>query len=482
MSNYKRDLIVLLMFIAPIAVWSKTVNPLNYGILEAPNGIERYQKLLKCHKDALSEGRISYKGIKRIELEIPPNAQSIPLPIYTDFAGVEIVVKNQKKTIPLFVLSNDLKSVENIGGVNIDKGLYGNNKELAQGLNLVVVTDQNQWIINRKGYEYGVTRRDVFIVDDGKTIMQPISSYATMASSPKLEYCRVDSKKKVVKNLKFFRTEDSTEKTFLFKISNHYNLTVSNISITTPDNTDLYGDAAIQISNCVRVYLNNITINGTYSQKDKFGYGVSLGNIYDLKVKKMYARSKWGVFGNNYLNKVEIRDSDINRFDIHCYGKNIKAINCKFSEQYNQFSSVFGIVQFDKCIFTDFVPFLVESSFNAYTPFDLIWRNCTFNLSSNKNYLITLFGVPEPYNERYELRRKCLPNIIMKNCKVHLSDDVETWYLIKTDGVHYKDSFDYISNISIQGVSVNKDKEKDFRVSTDELNMTSPVKVTVDFK
>ena len=70
----------------------------------------------------------------------------------------------------------------------------------------------------------------------------------------------------------------------------------------------------------------------------------------------------------------------------------------------------------------------------------------------------------------------------MRNCKVHLSDDVETWYLIKTDGVYYKDSFDYISNISIQGASVNKHKEKGFRVSTDELNMTNPVKVTVDFK
>jgi hypothetical protein len=40
---------------------------------------------------------------------------------------------------------------------------------------------------------------------------------------------------------------------------------------------------------------------------------------------------------------------------------------------------VFGTVLFDGCRFTDFVPVLLEPTYNAYTPFTLVFKDCTFD-------------------------------------------------------------------------------------------------------
>ena len=225
------------------------------------------------------------------------------------------------------------------------------------------------------------------------------------------------------KNLKFVRTDKSKHKTFLLAVENQANVELSNIHIITPE-SNKNDDAAIQITNSAMVELNDITIEGTYSQKNKWGYGVKLDNIYDLRIDRMYARANWGVFGTNNINKATLRNCDINRFDIHCYGRDVRCYNCKFTDLYNQFSSVYGDVYFENCTFTNFIPMLIESSYNAYTPFDLTFKSCTFNLTASKNYLMTLSGLEAAHNSRPELSRKALPNITIKNCTVNLADDV----------------------------------------------------------
>lgn len=64
-------------------------SPLAYKINEAKNSTERYNCLLSCHKDAIERNAaISYAGINSLELEIPINAESIPLPDKVDFARI----------------------------------------------------------------------------------------------------------------------------------------------------------------------------------------------------------------------------------------------------------------------------------------------------------------------------------------------------------------------------------------------------------
>lgn len=84
--------------------------------------------------------------------------------------------------------------------------------------------------------------------------------------------------------------------------------------------------------------------------------------------------------------------------------------------------------------------------------------------------------MPEAYNERLELRRKSLPNITVKNCKVVLEKNVKRWYLIHTGGVKYKDTFDNISDVVIKNVTVEGNEEAEFVLSTEKLRTTLPLK------
>lgn len=459
----------------------KVVNPLDYGLLAAKSGVERYQVLMKCHIDAIKNGYdISYKGIKSLYLEIPSSPQSIPLPEYIDFAGVEITVENTQKSTFLFSKKKEFTDIE-VNVNNIDNGDYRNCSSLCEGKYLLIVEDKIPWS-DRINYNEKAIRKDAILVENAKSRCRPILTYNSSSSLPYTKYCRVSKDKKVIKNLSFVRTASSIAKTYLFSIDGEYNLTIDNICITTPQDSKMYADFAMHIVNCVALRLKNVTINGTYSFERKVGYGVYLNNVNGLIVENMFARSKWGIFGTHNLQNVRLEKCDINRFDIHTYGRDVKAVDCKFSSLYNQFSSVYGTIVFEGCTFVNCIPVLIESSYNAFTPFDLKWKKCTFYLDKKHNYLMTLFGVPAPYNERPELRRKCLPNISLSNCLFELASDVDNWFLIKTGGVKYKDSFDYMSNITMKKVKIKGKRDAKFVISTEPFNTTNKLNVDVSLK
>jgi len=458
--------------------YTQSLNPLQFGLEDATNGTERYEVLLRCHQTAQEKGAtINYKGIDTIQIEIPKNNIPIPLTDNVDFYGVTIVVENKQKNLPLFEMKDDMISIE-VDGYGVDNGNFKRYDKLKEGISLLIVEDGNPWCI-RQGYDTKVFRKDVIVVKSGTALNKPIISYSSPQSNPIVRFRKVDNTKKTIKNLNFVRAPESTFITYCFRIENQYNIRLNNILISTPLVTSIYGDAAIQLENCANVSLNDITILGTYSQEDKFGYGLSLENVYNLKVNNLYARSKWGIFGSNCLQKISLKKCDLNRFDIHCYGRDLKAVRCKFSGLYNQVSSVFGTVLFNKCEFENFIPLLIESSYNAYTAFDLVFKNCMFHLDDKHNYIMTLFGVPEVNNERPELKRKSLPNITMKDCTVSLSEGLESWELVKTGGVYYKDKFDYISSIDIKGLKTLGNKEVVFKLFSESIKTTDSINVKI---
>ena len=452
----------------------ETVSPLDYGLSEATTGIERYKVLERCHKDAVAKNAaISYAGIKALDIEIPAKPKSIPLPDEVDFAGVRITVLNTQKDISLFARTENLSPIE-VPKEAIDRGRFVNILSLCTGRNLLVIEDGNPWVENRKGYDYGATRRDVLVVENGVARNRVTYPYNNEYSSPKASVVPT-GKPKTYKNLKFFRDAKSTKKTYLFSINYSYDVTISDVEITTPQDNDLYGDSAIRIKNSAKVCLKDIRVNGTYSQDRKYGYGFNLNNVAMLTCERLYARSRWGVFGTNNVNGTTLRDCDINRFDIHCYGRDVRCYNCKFSDMYNQLSSVFGEVYFEKCTFSNFKPLLNGSSYNAYTPFDLTFKSCTFNLTAKKNSLVYLTTLEEAHNPRPELSRKALPNITIRNCTVNLADDVKKWYIFNTGKVTYKETLDYLDKIDITGLTINGNV--DYKVFTTDIKTTQPLKL-----
>lgn len=399
---------------------------------------------------------MTYEGIKTIDLTIPDKAKPIPLAHYTDFAGVTIRVENNEKGLYLFTLSADLRPVS-VSGEEIDSKNFRKNRALYSGRKLLVITDKTPWVEKRKGHDYSATRKDIMLVKNGSGSNKPIQSYCTNTTVPECYYCDISGVPKTVfKDVKFERTGTSTHKTSLVKIENQYGVELTNVTINTPEGTGLYGDRAIHIVNCADVELSDITINGTYSLPDIYGYGISLDNVYDFRVDNLYARANWGVFGNNNVNRSYLKNCDFNRFDIHCYGRDVKFESCNFVNLYNQFSSVFGEVSFKDCIFTGFSPILIESSYNSYTAFDVRFENCTFNLDNKHYSIISFSGFMTELNSRPELKEKCLPNITLLDCKVNLADGVNKWFVYNTRNIKdYDGCLGYISKVKVERLSVS---------------------------
>ena len=472
-----RFLFIILLLIFTVTGSAKTaLNPLDFGLNTAKSAADSYNILYTCHQEAKRIGaNVTYQGIDTIYLDIPAGARSIPLTKNVDFAGVVLIVNNESTDHWLFDMLNSSKP-STIGLDDIERGKL---KDVKNGL--LIIKDEELWVKERKGYGIGHTRMDLLYVQDGIIKNNTIYPYNTPNSRPKVDFCEVDNCEKKISNITIVRTKNSSFRTFCFRILNQNNICLNNITIKTPE-SNLYGDTSIKIDNCANVILNHINIDGTYSQLNKHGYGISLNNVWNVICRNIDAYGKWGVFGTNNVNKIVLDNCNINRFDIHCYGRDVIAQNCNFVNLYNQFSGIYGFIKFKKCTFANCIPLLIESSYNAYTPFELEWKDCIFNLSAKKNYLLTLFGVPEVYNERPELRRKCLPNILARNCKVILDEDVNKWYLIHTGGVKYKDSFDYMTNVTLKNVKVEGNRNAEFVLSTEELSTTIPLIKTIDLR
>jgi len=151
-----------------------------------------------------------------------------------------------------------------------------------------------------------------------------------------------------------------------------------------------------------------------------------------------------------------LKNCDINRFDIHCYGKDVRFENCNFVDQYNQFSSVYGELYFKNCTFTNFSPILMEYTYNAYTGFDVVFESCTFNLDKNHNCIVCLPNFSKMENSRPELSKKCLPNVTMQDCQVNATNGLKKWcvYSIRNaDG--YEGGFYHISKVILKRLSTN---------------------------
>lgn len=461
-----------------------TINPLQYGLKEAKTGEERYYVLQRTHKEAERLGvGVSYAGIDEIRLVIPKGAKPLPITHYTDFAGVTIQVENKQKNMFLYSLSDDIKPV-NVTGEEIDGRDFSKNELLSSGVKLLIVNDSTPWVENRAGHSYGHTRKEILLLKRGKSGNGPVQSYCTPSSKPVGFYCDVsDSKKTIFKNVTFARTANSTAITYLVKIENHYDIELSNITINTPDGTGLYGDKAIRIVNCLKISMSDVTINATYSQPrnaaygTKFGYGISLDNTYDFYARNLYARAHWGVFGNNNVQKATLEKCDINRFDIHCYGRDISFVDCDFVDLYTSFGSVYGLLSYKNCTFTDCKPLLTGDSYNTYVGYDVYFENCTFNLNKKKNSIIDFSGFSVAENSRPELKEKCLPNVTMINCRVNVTADMKAWYIYNTAiAKNYEGSFGYLSDVVIKDITTN-DEEVRMEVFSKPVKTTKKVSI-----
>ena len=468
-----RELIILCLIsvtLSSCAVFSivrnvnNSVSPVDFGLNEAKNGEERFWVLYNTHLAAIALGKnVSYTGIGTISIDIPGDAKSIPLTKYNDFSGLELTVQNNGcDFFFLFVYENQSYPIT-VSKKEIDSGLLKNYKELKRGRHLLYVKDNKPWVEQREGYMYGHFRKDLLLVEKGKAYNKVVMPYDNQYSAPECRYFNIGKDSLTIKNLSFIRTRESLNKTFLCNISGYDNVALTDISIYTPENNK-ENDQIITISNCTNVKIHNLKIEGTYSREDYSGYGIALDNVWNFSVDKMYGHANWGIFGNNNVNLSRITNSDINRYDIHCYGKDVFFENVIFRNNYNQFSSVYGTISFNNCSFIDFIPIINGASYNSYVGYDLVFNDCYYSSKDDTPIIIDESYIDNSPQSRPELKKRCLPNVTIKNMTIDIPKTAPNVYLfyIRDRGRGLPD-VDYLSKITLEQIDI---RIKDSRESS----------------
>lgn len=414
----KRLVLTAFMAIASTLA-AQSLSPLDYGLREATTGIERYQALYNTHVEALKQGLpVSYDSIDTLELEMPAEWKSIPLGRYTDFGDLVLYVTNHAHHGALFTLTQGAKALE-MDKMQVDGLDYRNIPELAEGWKLLVLNDKKPWT-ERRGFGYMQYRSDLIVVHDGLGQNSPVMPWGSDSTILKASYYNIDTTQKVFRNITMHRMKGCTFRTTLISVSGQYNVLIEHARVTTPK-SKMIADGIFSISNSANIILSDIGVEGTYSGKgrpDKYGYAFSLNNLYNSRFVGINAWGNWGVFGSNNLNRTELVSCMVDRFDIHCYGRDAVLRECTLAGRQTLYTSFYGKAEFYNCHFRDYVPIRVRSSYNAYTPFDIEIHDCTFELTPKHHYIVRINLLDTADNPRPELKEKCWPNLLVDGMTV----------------------------------------------------------------
>ena len=429
------------------------VSVLEYGLADAKTGEERFNVLKRAHQDALVFGRdVDYTGVGRVDLEIPAGASTIPLRENTDFKGATFHVTNKSKKLYLFTLSQGRKSV-NVTGAQIDAADYSTVPELRNGLYLLMVQDDSLWVYRREGHDYGATRKEAILVRYGVGSNGPCAPYNTPATRINATYCSVTDELKTVSNVTLDRDKASTFMTHLVKFDSQNNIKLTNITINTPQDNDWVGDACISITNCTNILCEDITINGTYSQTNYYGYGIACNGITNATFRRLHSACRWGVFGNNNTHNSVLEDSDTERYDTHCYGRNITVRNSTLTGRGIPVSSIFGTIRLEDSKLVRCYPYSIRADYNSYVDLDIVIKNC--EMSGTSAWIFPMGRLDNLINERPELAKKRWPNVTIDGLKFSVPSGATAVYLFRPSTKNsYSENLGYISNISIKGLEL----------------------------
>lgn len=459
-----------LLHASMIRAFTPNNQPYDFKLAEAiktfpPNSKTLFKKLKQIHQEARQQNipltypatDVNHSG-KIIRLTITHDtAEGILLPEHTNFNGWTFEVDaDDSAPLSSYLFRFSENVVVNIPTINkstIDSGHFEHLPQLSTGTKLLILEDRTPWTYRNDtpdtyfpGGQPGTPwqawdnhdpkyRRDILLLTNGVAKNATIASYNTPATHPYCKYVSVTDKPKSFSNLTLHRVCKSNRVVKLLYACYVNNMTVSNITVNTEPSTAI-NDACITFVDATNITINNYTIQHTYSRANNWGYGMDMNNVWNTRIVNMHASGpEWGVLGNNNMNTVLLEDCTINRFDVHCYAKDIRCLNCTFRNDnylkevraagsyngdfkeknyhiYNRFSSLYGTLSYDYCLFDGFYPFLTDYAYNIHSACNVIFRNCEMNLYQNKYaYLFNMGFWGAPDNERKEHKERHLPKV-----------------------------------------------------------------------
>lgn len=448
-----------------------SISPLNFG-LQPLDYSTSYQALYLTHQAAIATGLIvNYSGIKRINITVTADLVSIPLGNNTDFCGCEFHIENNAARKYLFSLGGERPRIE-LTGMNaaLLKGIdYTSVPQLQRGNYILVVQDQSLW--SKRQISIGNTdiyRYDIINIQDGYARSMPIMPYDTPNSNPSFYAVDVSmDKSPTICNGKFYR-ENSTQLTNLFIVEKVNDLTVKDIYIYTDKYTaptNISADSTFYFDRVTNLTMDSIYQMNTYSQAASaatHGYFATFMSGTNIKLFNINAYDNdWGVIGSRCLNKVFVDKCNINRFDIHIYGRDVYIRDSIFTGRFCQFGGTYGDAVFDGCTFNKCTAAVIcEQTFNYYTPFNLYFKNCVLNKTP------WIYRVTSPNMDvapiRDEQAKKYLPNIYIDGLTIDLAPN-DSLRVIYNNGTWtptaFYEGFYGLDNIVMRNVQVNYDSE-----------------------
>lgn len=431
-----------LLFVSAVAS-AQVLTPFQYGLCDTLSPEEVYSVLLRTHRAADScGGSVNYDGIDTLRLAIPSDAGSIPLQARNDFGGAVFVVSNNAKDLFLFQRTPRAYPIHVDDTMAlcaaIDSGDFRSIPKLCEGDWLLHIIDSTPWVDRRRDHDYGHYREDIITIHDGISHDAPAMPYSDGSSRPSL-FARAldstDSEPFTFGNITLLRDGASTRATYLIQLENLPQATLSKIVVVTPHSKLLAAnDAVIYIYNSTNINIDTLYIWGTYSRTNHSGYGLLLGNLRNTRIRGLKSLTDWGVFGTNNLTDTYIEYSEFNRFDIHCYGRNVTFDHCLQRNGFNQFSSVYGTISFRACTFDNFTPVLIEDTYNAYTPFLLAIDSCRWWPTHRRNMIFNGGFIDSPLNSREELQVPSLPDIVIDGLEINTTRSIKQVELIHLKG------------------------------------------------
>lgn len=418
----------------------------------------RYWAIYDAQREAVDKGTYvdysAYAGTV-VNIAVPQGAKTIPLARQNDFHDMMLVVTNNVRNQTLFSAYSQPQSIT-LSAEQVDKGDFASVPELADGTHLVMLTDKNPWIAERKGYGYSVQRQDLLVVKDGVAENMPVTAYNTPATNMQCRYVEAATDTLVFTRIHLRRHPASTFITYLVNFAYQNNVIISNITVATPQHhafksqarqhildynrqweslyhqaapditsrtktrTKLEHDGTIAISSCAHVLMHFVVIDGTHTIPGSYGYALSISNTYDAEFNHVVADANWGVFGSNFMSRTTLAYCDLNRFDIHCYGRDVSCHFCTFRNKQTQFSSFYGKLEFNDCTFDNCVPVRIRGDYNAHTPFDVHFNRCLFLATSSHHHLVNVILYDTTRNKRPELSERHFPNVIIDGMQVQM--------------------------------------------------------------
>ena len=473
----------LLLSLAAVAQQPATTS-LATLLNSAPDDSTRFLLLRQAHTQALTNGdTLSYRGIDTLRLSIPSNAAPIPIGPYNDFTNTVFIVRNNAANLFLFSRTPAMQPIatdlpDSLLCAAIDSGDFSHIPALAQGRWLLQVVDSTPWVNQRIGHSYGHYREELLCLDSGRTADRPTMPYIGTVSTPRLFGRPVaDNDNFQFSNITLLRDSLSTYKTYLLNIENLTSPILSNVTVVTPS-SDLVDDCIIRIYNCANVTLDNVKLLGSYSRTNHSGYGLLMDNCRNTRIRRLTARTPWGVFGTNNMHNTLFEYCDFDRFDIHCYGRNVTYRHCRQSNSYNQYSSVYGTILHDSCTFDNFTPLLIETSYNSYPHFTLRMHDCHWRLTRQRHTMIEAGRLDTLISSRPELHDKCLPDIDIDGLTI------DAPFLLRPQLVHYRGKNISqpalgIKYINLRRVSTVKGNRIRFRLSDRRVMLSNPVRLLI---